>query len=314
MIKSWLTRIMLGKKGPNLPLEDTPQWPEVPFGIDSFYFFGTSPDGSGGVFRMAFRPEQQIETWCALHLPGLGTYRVAVEQGRAFPHQFRMKSLPNHHFELTANDVMETPEGKTVQVTLQLTYVPEGPIFDFSTLKDHAHLHLVISKAQWSKRFFKDLASLSSQHIEQKGRLKGFITLDGQQIPIDWVGVRDHSRGFRSWDKWQNHSWFTGVSASGKVFNASVIAFEGLPVLRAGYFFDGKEAVAISGAPQLPVSSASGEIELAWQSIKGVLTYKTQHIWPFIMDSTYPIQEGMGTFEFQGETYLGILERGGVQS
>ncbi len=305
---------MLQRKGPVLPLEDEVQWPKAPFGIDSFYFFGTESNGSGGVFRLAFRPEEQVETWCALHFPQRFTFRIPVEQGRAYPHQFRMKSLPNQCFELTADDMMQTTEGETLHVRLHLTFSPDSPVFDFALLKDHAHLHRVISEARWSGRFFKDLASLSSQHIEQKGRLKGWVEINGESISIDWMGVRDHSRGYRSWQKWQKHSWFTGVSASGKVFNASLIAFEGLPVLRAGYFFDGQQAFAISNAPDFPVAAPTGEALFGWQQQEGKLSFTTTHNWPFFMDNTYWIQEGMGTFAFQGEKFYGILERGGLNA
>ena len=46
--------------------------------------------------------------------------------------------------------------------------------------------------------------------IEQSGRVKGSLVIDGRRIDFDTTGHRDHSWGTRDWKAMQNYRWFEG--------------------------------------------------------------------------------------------------------
>ncbi len=48
---------------------------------------------------------------------------------------------------------------------------------------------------------------LADNRLEQTGRMKGVLTLDGRKIPFDTMGCRDHSWGTRDWQSAQHWKW-----------------------------------------------------------------------------------------------------------
>lgn len=50
----------------------------------------------------------------------------------------------------------------------------------------------------------------ATNRIEQSGRAKGTLTLNGRTIEFDTTGHRDHSWGVRDWKAMQNYRWFQG--------------------------------------------------------------------------------------------------------
>jgi hypothetical protein len=53
-------------------------------------------------------------------------------------------------------------------------------------------------------------AYCATNRIEQSGRAKGTLELDGRKIAFDTTGHRDHSWGVRDWKAMQNYRWFQG--------------------------------------------------------------------------------------------------------
>jgi len=313
MIKRWITKKMLTRRNSASELSETIEVPNIPLGMDSFYFFGADEEGkSGGVFRLGFSAAA-LETWLAIRMENGDTLRLSPEtlsptlspstdQAPLFQHSDSGYRI-TFNGKLRVNDVPES-------VSLSLAFIPSTPVLDFSELKDKSHLEAVISQHRWTKEFFNTLRSLQTQHIEQAGVLQGEIRYGGNSFPIRWRSVRDHSRGIRNWSGWESHSWFTGVSESGKCFNLSLIHFNGLPVLRAGYFWDGEKAQAISFAPETPIRESGGTVQVSWGAYSGALKFETLSKWDFEMRAVYLIEEGLGRFTWQGEDYTGILERG----
>ena len=50
----------------------------------------------------------------------------------------------------------------------------------------------------------------ADDRIEQSGRATGTLEFDGKRIAFDTTGHRDHSRGVRDWQAFQNYRWFQG--------------------------------------------------------------------------------------------------------
>ena len=50
-------------------------------------------------------------------------------------------------------------------------------------------------------------AALATNRIEQSGRIKGFVEIDGKRFEVDTTGARDHSWGTRDWDFAQHWKW-----------------------------------------------------------------------------------------------------------
>ena len=53
-------------------------------------------------------------------------------------------------------------------------------------------------------------AYCATNRIEQSGRVKGSLVIDGRRIDFDTTGHRDHSWGTRDWKAMQNYRWFEG--------------------------------------------------------------------------------------------------------
>jgi hypothetical protein len=315
MIKRFITRRILSKNTKHDLLNEEVTIPDLPMGMDSFYFFGVNATGTaGGVFRLGFSAER-LETWLAIYTEDGDLIRLKQEThpptskppGNSAP-VFTYNSQ-NSIYSIVFEGELEVNHS-VENVTIDLVFTPKSPFFDFSDLKDKKHLEDVISNQKWNKAFFNRLKTLKTEHIEQGGTLTGTISYKNKQIGVNWRSIRDHSRGERNWENWKQHCWLTGISEKGDCFNVSLIEFDSLPVLRAGYLWSDGKAFPISFAPSSPVSKPKGIIKTAWGNLSGELIYETQIIWQFNMGEKYLIEEGMGTFHWQGTTYTGVIERG----
>ena len=53
--------------------------------------------------------------------------------------------------------------------------------------------------------------------IEQSGRVKGQFVINGEKIPFEGFGHRDHSWGSRMWAAFQYYNWYQGQSDDGRI-------------------------------------------------------------------------------------------------
>ncbi len=57
----------------------------------------------------------------------------------------------------------------------------------------------------------------ATDRVEQSGRVKGTLELNGKTVAFDTVGHRDHSWGTRVWSTFQYYNWFQGQSEDGAI-------------------------------------------------------------------------------------------------
>ncbi len=82
-------------------------------------------------------------------------------------------------------------------------------------------------------------------HIEQGGRVRGTVTLGGEQMPFDGVGHRDHSwGGERDWTKFKRWTYLSG-EFDAFWFNAVRIDLGEQLDIRIGCLWDGRELLAL---------------------------------------------------------------------
>lgn len=313
MIKRWIARnLMLGREtGQAFPLGEHIQAPSSNSGTDSFYFYLRNQDGLTMVCRLALRFNGFCEYWFGLSMPDQPTL---VLEGTAPVASMNSPNIKGLAFIPDDSGVwsiaVDFPE---FALKGCLCFSPTSLVLDFGNLRDKNQIAGALASMPWNAASFKALKSMKTEHIEQAGVWSGELTWNGVDYSIEGVGARDHSRGERNWQNWSSHCWFTGFNEHGKGFNLSLIDFKGLPTLRAGYICDSKlGAVCLVDGPNFPISHASGEFVLAGHGDQHTQTihYSTQGFFEFTMDSTYRIVEGFGFFDWKGERFFGILERG----
>jgi len=77
-------------------------------------------------------------------------------------------------------------------------------------------------------------------HTEQHVKAVGRISIDGQETPLDALGLRDHSWGPRSWQSPKYYRWLTCEFDNGFGFMGSFIALQnGIELLTGFVFKDG---------------------------------------------------------------------------
>lgn len=78
--------------------------------------------------------------------------------------------------------------------------------------------------------------------IEQAGRMRGVLTVDGREYKIDTTCARDHSWGTRDWDAPQHWKWLHAQSADGTCVHFWQIQVRGRTELRGYIVRDGRMA------------------------------------------------------------------------
>jgi len=83
---------------------------------------------------------------------------------------------------------------------------------------------------------------VADERIEQSGRVRGTITLDGREIPFDTMGHRDHSWGTRDWFFSQHWKWLEAQAGPERVVHFWQVEALGRTVLRGYVLRDGQIA------------------------------------------------------------------------
>ena len=84
-------------------------------------------------------------------------------------------------------------------------------------------------------------------HTEQHHRATGTIEIDGEAVPFDGLGLRDHSWGPRSWQAPLYYRWLTGNFGEDFGFVASWIASRDGGVFKGGFVHRGEQRVLVRG-------------------------------------------------------------------
>ncbi|MBD5801558.1 hypothetical protein AZOA_09730 [Azoarcus sp. Aa7] len=83
---------------------------------------------------------------------------------------------------------------------------------------------------------------VAEDRIEQSGRVRGVLTLDGRAIPFDTMGHRDHSWGTRDWYFSQHWKWLEAQAGADLVVHFWEVEALGRKVLRGYVLRDGRMA------------------------------------------------------------------------
>ncbi len=314
------------KRSRSLPvpeLESLHLQPEVPGFNDSSYFAGWQEDGLSFVTRQAFRSDKHNENWLKIHLPGEGVWGFEnrnLPAGQGFV-QGSLKYIiitPGKHWAIKYKGPV-FKDNIEEEISLEISWEGTGPIIDFDRLGTlQENTARCIAAEPWNSAFFKKLKELHKVHYEQAGRVRGKILFREKEYLLEGSGVRDHSFGRRSWNGWVRHIWFLGVLEDGRYFNASIIDYDFIKGLKAGYLGDTGNAITLAGLPSfeelalpeslpevltLPLLLRAGED-------KKTLTVKMETFFPFVMDGVYHIRQALAHFTLDDIPGMGIAEMG----
>jgi len=273
------------------------------------------------VVRLAFRNSREPEYWLDFHLAGAGTYHLEHMKPVVGP-DFRIGDLqftchePAKHWQITySGDIQK--EGKTHRVSLDLQFAASRPLVNFKHISRPGDIAPVIAAEKWTKDFLQKLMEIQKVHLEQGGSIKGTITIDGSDFEVNWRSIRDHSWGTRSWLTWNRHIWMGGVLDNGEAFNLSMVSYEFLGQLSAGYVTEGSNLHYFSELPAMDSFASAPLIpkrtEIHFATRDGAMHTLEVHIpraFEFTMDGGYYIHEGMGDFLLDGVPGKGVAEFG----
>jgi hypothetical protein len=288
---------------------------------ESAYFLGRGADGSYMVVRMAFRTGREPEYWLAFRIPGKGTFELK-DMETAEGDGFRLGDLefsctePGKKWKIRYSGIMHR-HTQVHFVLLDLDFEATGPLVNFKNISRPSDLAPVIAREKWTLKFFRRLKEIRKVHLEQGGRITGTLEIDGAGITVDWVSVRDHSWGTRCWMNWKRHVWLSGVLDSGETFNLSMIAYDFLGQLSAGYLTQGNMLLYFEALPDMesfaagaPAPAAAGFDFLSRDGQPHRLEMRMPGSFDFLMDGIYHIREGMGDFVLDGVPGKGVAEFG----
>lgn len=103
-----------------------------------------------------------------------------------------------------------------------------------------------------------------SSHSQQAFRVRGTVTVDGLEYPLDGIGCNDHSRGARDLTHFAADQWVVAVMPGYAFHVINVWKADDAPVLTTGAWFDeqGYRAVSARGRPGIDIDSGPTEFEL----------------------------------------------------
>ncbi|MGZ4936996.1 MAG: DUF7064 domain-containing protein, partial [Halobacteriota archaeon] len=148
--------------------------------------------------------------------------------------------------------------------------------------------------------------------------LKGTITLDGTRYDLTMRAVRDHSFGSRSWRAWDRHYFIIGSADNGYRWTVTAFRLDFLDQLKVGYVIDKEGKVdPIVDCPTLEEVSAKqllpdeGVITLRTRSGEvHTLDFFRHGHFSYLLDDSYFLSEGIGSYRFNGSEGLGMVEFG----
>jgi len=136
----------------------------------------------------------------------------------------------------------------------RLTYAGSGASMDVTWSGAHPVFQYPVPPGSTESQF--------PRHIEQGGRVRGTVTVDGSARAIDTVGHRDHSwGGERDWTRLETWHYISGDFGS-LSFNVVRVMMGG-GEFSAGYVWDGKEIMSVTDIRTEVATDASGRRQTA---------------------------------------------------
>jgi len=181
---------------------------------DSFVFEGSDKAGNLFMTRLGFRNGgRQAEVWLWLTLDE-NKYSIPVD---------RVDLTPEKDTLIKAGGLTYTcldPQKGTWRIqyegplepgiencSLDLTYEPVSELYHSGIHMNAMTFARSMAEMPWSREYFQRLRSENQCRIEQGGRLKGSIQLNGAERSIDMLSIRDHSWGKRNWTYINRYIW-----------------------------------------------------------------------------------------------------------
>ena len=314
-IKHKIIKKKLLKREPELiPLEEIERKhsdPSQALFNDSSYFNGIADDGSFFLVRQSFRTTRGNEYWLEVFFPDIGLLRLkqhpgdegeGFQQGNLRFDQIKLGS----QWKVTFQGDMDL-DGTLKKVNIDLTFNAETTIVDFQNALIVDSTATAIANAKWSKAFFEKLKDSKKNHFEQGGRLAGTIEIDGDVRTVDFSSMRDHSWGIRKWSGWKRHVWIGGMLENKEAFNLSMVQYDYMGQLSAGFITEGekthylREFPAIEEFASNPLFPEKLDLKLKYSDGKEYnLICERNTFVPYNMDDEYRINEGISFGSLNG--------------
>jgi hypothetical protein len=272
---------------------------------DSSYFNGIDSAGNFFLCRMSFRHQRSNEHWLEFYSPKHGLLRRIDPLGEEGP-GFQQGNLkfemiePLKKWKVYYEGEMSSAQN-VHQVRIELVFDARTPMVDFQGAMILEATAEAIAKEAWSSSFFSQLKEIKKMHFEQGGSLKGTISIDGQSSQYNFHSMRDHSWGTRKWEDWNRHCWISGMLDNGDCINFSMIKYQFMGQLAAGFYIKDDQVSFLREYPNLdsfasePLFPQKGSVALVFENnIKVQLNWTRQQFVPYLMDKdSYHIYEGI---------------------
>ena len=278
---------------------------------DSSYFNGLGDDGSFFLVRQSFRTSRGNEFWLELFFSDIGLLRLKNHPGKEGDgfHQGNLKFdclQLGEKWNVSFNGELDL-NGKSKKVEFDLIFSAKTPIVNFHNAMIVDATARAIAKGKWSKSFFEKLKDSKKHHFEQGGTLTGSVIINQYKRDVNWSSMRDHSWGIRKWSGWKRHVWFCGMMENGESFNVSMVEYDYMGQLTAGFVTEGNQ---IHYLREFPLISEFASAPIFPEKLNLMLKYsddKKYHLIceratfvPYNMDGEYRINEGISSGTVNG--------------
>ncbi len=215
---------------------------------------GQRPGGRGESLIALATPEGQV--LFGLDFPGLnrarldgagagGGLEVAGQEVLFGPFRFRATTRlsPHERASFPPGILPLVLSPRSVELSLDLTLEATTPLVDFCRGLPAETLAA--------------LRPLGAHHLEESGRWRGEVRIDGRRIAFDGTGSRDHSWGQRSWDAADHWRLFTVRFGDDLAVHALAVSVRGR-LVEGGFVWRGGRAERITRVQYVTDGGASG--------------------------------------------------------
>lgn len=314
-LKYWFIKSRLKKRKPTpisiKEIEQKHKNPDEELFNDSSYFNGIGKDGSYFFVRQSFRTTRGNEYWLELFLPDYGLFRLKNhpgEEGEGFQlGKLKFDCLEEGKKWKISFEGEMSLEGNPKMVEIDLIFNAKTPVIDFQNALIVEFTAKAISEAKWSKSFFEKLKDSKKMHFEQGGEIIGTVKVEDKEFKVKWDSLRDHSWGIRKWGGWNRHVWICGMMEDGNAFNLSMVKYDYMGQLSAGFITDGDQIHYLREFPEIedfaknPIFPEKLNLNLKYSNGKDYnLNIERKAFVPYDMDGEYRINEGVSSGTVNG--------------
>jgi hypothetical protein len=327
MIKQLLAYLLVSRSessSGDLSLIEKRQFPTDPLNFnDSFYFTGHDEHGTFLITRLGFRAQENTEVWFDMNVPGLGTLTMpntTFDRGDDItwgPLEYRCKE-PGKSWHICYDGPLILDGRKKIIGGLDLLFEGSMPVFNFKKDGDTSSIARSLAQEKWSRDWFMKLKDISQVHYEQGGTMRGTLRAGKRSYTLDLRAMRDHSFGTRDWNAMNRHVWLAALLENGEFINISLVSYDFLSFMTAGYIARGEKIFPVTRAGdfgRVPYGSPLGKAFVvpfdAGKKMKGLeLICNTTDCRTYPMGGSYTIHEGIADFVFNTIKGRGICEFG----